>query len=219
MNYLLSLTVVLSLAASVSADDFKTATRDPYNRPPTKSLNGKSIAEMKAGVEKVWDSFVFEKDGKPVEYIVEFQTDIGKIVMEFYPDVAPNHVRSFLALSKVGFYEGTIFHRCIPGFVIQGGCPIGNGTGGPGYCVKAEFNKRPHVRGVLSMARAQPNDSAGSQFFVCVANTPALDNKYTVFGHVTQGMDVVDRIVSAQTDSRDKPLNPVKVNKVSIMVK
>lgn len=198
---------------------FSEATRDPFSPPPTKSINGKSIAEMKSKVEKMWDDIVFEKDGKKVEYLAQLKTDAGTIEIEFYPDVAPGHVRSFIALSRVGFYDGLIFHRCIPGFVIQGGCPVGQGTGGPGYCVKEEFNSKRHERGVLSMARARPVDSAGSQFFICHQAAHSLNNQYTVFGKVTKGMSVVDEIVAAPRDARDRPFNPVKIQQARIKMK
>jgi peptidyl-prolyl cis-trans isomerase B (cyclophilin B) len=118
----------------------------------------------------------------------------GEIRIELYPEDAPKHVESFIALSKKGFYNGLTFHRVEPGFVAQGGDPKGNGTGGPGYTLKAEFNKRKHVRGTVAMARSQNPDSAGSQFYICFAPAPFLDGQYTVFGQVVQGMDVVDKI-------------------------
>ena len=118
----------------------------------------------------------------------------GEIELELYPADAPKTVESFVTLSKKGFYNGLTFHRVEPGFVAQGGDPRGDGTGGPGYTVKAEFNKRPHVRGTLAMARAQDPDSAGSQFYICFAPAPFLDGKYTVFGQVVKGMEVVDGI-------------------------
>ena len=118
----------------------------------------------------------------------------GEIRIELYPEDAPKTVESFITLSKKGFYDGLKFHRIVPGFVAQGGDPKGDGTGGPGYTLKAEFNKRKHVRGTLAMARSQDPDSAGSQFYICFAPAPHLDNNYTVFGQVTSGMEVVDRI-------------------------
>jgi peptidylprolyl isomerase/peptidyl-prolyl cis-trans isomerase B (cyclophilin B) len=118
----------------------------------------------------------------------------GEIRIELYPEDAPKTVESFITLSKKGFYDGLTFHRVVPGFVAQGGDPKGDGTGGPGYMLKAEFNKRKHVRGTVAMARSQSPDSAGSQFYICFAPAPHLDNNYTVFGQVTSGMDVVDRI-------------------------
>jgi peptidylprolyl isomerase/peptidyl-prolyl cis-trans isomerase B (cyclophilin B) len=118
----------------------------------------------------------------------------GEIRVELFPEDAPKTVESFVALAKKGFYDGLAFHRVIPGFVAQGGDPKGDGTGGPGYTLKAEFNARKHVRGTLAMARAQHPDSAGSQFFICFTPQPHLDGKYTVFGQVVMGMEVVDRI-------------------------
>ena len=130
---------------------------------------------------------------------------------ELYPETAPQSVGNFIALANSGFYDGLIFHRVIPGFVIQGGDPKGMGYGGPGYSIKGEFaangvkNDISHVRGVLSMARAQPYDSAGSQFFICHADSTFLDGQYAAFGRVTSGMDVVDKIAATTTDSKDKP--------------
>lgn len=143
----------------------------------------------------------------------------GEIVLKFYQDVAPKHVENFIKLAKEKFYDGTAFHRIIPGFMIQGGDPNSknpdrsqHGTGGPGYRLAAEFNNRPHKRGVLSMARAQDPNSAGSQFFVCVADSAFLDGQYTAFGEVVSGMDVADRIVSAKRDGRDNPLERVEMS-------
>jgi peptidylprolyl isomerase/peptidyl-prolyl cis-trans isomerase B (cyclophilin B) len=118
----------------------------------------------------------------------------GEIRIEFYPDDAPKTVENFVTLAKQGFYNGLAFHRVVPDFVVQGGDPKGNGTGGPGYTIKAEFNKRKHVRGTLAMARSQHPDSAGSQFYITYGATPHLDGNYTVFGQVVTGMEHVDRI-------------------------
>ena len=137
--------------------------------------------------------------------------DGGVIELELYPETAPESVKNFISLANSGFYDGLIFHRVISGFMIQGGDPDGRGTGGPGYSIKGEFaingvkNDISHVRGVLSMARAQPYDSAGSQFFICHADSTFLDGQYAAFGRVTSGMDVVDRIAATTTDSKDKP--------------
>jgi peptidyl-prolyl cis-trans isomerase B (cyclophilin B) len=146
------------------------------------------------------------------------ETKFGTIELAFFPDKAPKHVENFIKLAKSGFYNGTIFHRVIPGFVIQGGDPNTKkedtsqyGMGGPGYTVKAEFNDRPHERGTLSMARSQDPNSAGSQFFIVLARTPHLDGKYTVFGQVIKGMDVVDKIVSLKRGARDMPLERVEM--------
>ena len=147
------------------------------------------------------------------------KTDVGDMVVEFFPEAAPNHVNNFTVLAGKGFYDGTTFHRVIPGFMIQGGDPNSkkadrslHGTGGPGYRLKAEFNDKPHKRGTLSMARSRHPDSAGSQFFICVADAPHLDGQYTVFGQVVEGMDVADKIVSQKTDQRNNPLEPIAMD-------
>lgn len=149
---------------------------------------------------------------------VAIQTRLGNITIRFFPDIAPNHVYSFIELARSGFYNDTIFHRIIPGFVIQGGDPGSksldrskHGTGGPGYRLKAEFSSIAHKRGILSMARSSHPDSAGSQFFICVADAPFLNDKYTVFGEVTEGLDVVDKIAALPRDSRDNPLDRVEM--------
>jgi len=151
------------------------------------------------------------------------KTKFGDIALKFFPEVAPNHVKNFIDLAKSGFYNGTIFHRVVPGFVIQGGDPntkspdrSKHGMGGPGYTVKAEFNNLPHKRGTLSMARSGHPDSAGSQFFICAAPTPFLDGKYTVFGEVTSGMEVVDKIISQPRDPRDNPMERVEMQVVIV---
>lgn len=153
------------------------------------------------------------------------ETKLGNITLKFFPEVAPNHVNNFIELAKKGFYDGTTFHRVIPKFMIQGGDPNSkdankarHGTGGPGYTVKAEFNEKPHKRGTLSMARSASPDSAGSQFFICVADSAFLDRQYTVFGEVVSGLDVVDKIVSQPRDSRDNPNERVEM-KVKIQEK
>ncbi len=145
------------------------------------------------------------------------KTSKGTITLRFFPDVAPNHVKNFIDLAERGFYAGTIFHRVINGFMIQGGDPTGTGTGGPGYTIKAEFNARPHKKGTLSMARTPDPDSAGSQFFICLEDQPALDRKYTVFGEVESGMEVVEAIGNVPTDRRDRPIEPVTIESVRIM--
>ncbi len=122
------------------------------------------------------------------------ETNKGTIVFKFFPKAAPNTVKNFITLARKKFYDGLTWHRVEPGFVIQGGDPNGNGTGGPGYTIKAEFNDHPHLKGTVAMARGQDPDSAGSQFYICLAPAPFLDHKYTVFGQVTEGMDVVEAI-------------------------
>jgi peptidyl-prolyl cis-trans isomerase B (cyclophilin B) len=148
--------------------------------------------------------------------------DGGTIKAELYPDIAPSTVENFINLASDGFYNGLTFHRVIPGFMIQGGCPLGTGTGGPGYTIKGEFcangfnNKLKHERGVLSMARAMDPDSAGSQFFIMVSDAPHLDGQYAAFGKVIEGMDVADKIVSVKRDMRDKPKIPQIMKSVTI---
>ena len=144
--------------------------------------------------------------------IAVIETKFGKIEMEFFADKAPGHVKNFKDLAKKGFYDGTIFHRVIPGFMIQGGDPntksddrSDHGMGGPGYSINAEFNDTLHKRGILSMARSQDPNSAGSQFFIVVKNANFLDGKYTAFGKVLSGMAVADQIVNAPRDKRDNP--------------
>lgn len=142
---------------------------------------------------------------------------------ELYPDVAPNSVANFIELANSGFYDGVIFHRVIPGFMIQGGDPMGQGIGGPGYAIKGEFasngfaNSLKHTRGVLSMARSRMPDSAGSQFFIMVADAPHLDGEYAAFGKVTEGMDTADAIVSVPRDRwSDKPYEDQKMKSVRV---
>jgi peptidyl-prolyl cis-trans isomerase B (cyclophilin B) len=142
----------------------------------------------------------------------------GTITLEFFPEVAPNHVQNFLDLARAGFYDGTTFHRVIPGFMIQGGDPNSrqadrrlHGTGGSGSNVKAEFSKTPHARGVVSAERSSNPDSASSQFFIVTSDAPHLDGQYTAFGRVVSGMDVADKIVAEETDHRDNPVNAVSI--------
>ncbi len=145
-----------------------------------------------------------------------------KITAELYPETAPNTVRNFISLAKKGFYDGLTFHRVIEGFMIQGGCPRGNGTGGPGYAIKGEFaqngfpNPLKHTPGVISMARAMDPDSAGSQFFIMHETSPHLDGAYAAFGKVTEGMDVVDEIARTRTDYSDRPLKEQKIRSVTV---
>jgi peptidyl-prolyl cis-trans isomerase B (cyclophilin B) len=149
--------------------------------------------------------------------------DLGTITLEFYPGRAPNHVDNFKKLAREGFYDGTKFHRVIPGFMIQGGDPNTKGddthtwgTGGPGYEIDAEFSDAPHLRGTLSMARSQDPNSAGSQFFICVDRAASLDGEYTVFGKVLEGMDVADKIVNSARDGNDRPNEDVVIESIRI---
>ena len=154
---------------------------------------------------------------------VTIETKFGKIVFKLLPELAPEHVRNFIKLAQSGFYDGTLFHRVIPGFMIQGGDPNTKttnkatwGMGGPGYTIKAEFNTRSHLRGIVSMARAMDPNSAGSQFFIVTDDSTFLDRQYTVFGEVLDGMPVADQIVNQQRDRNDCPLQEVKMTKVTI---
>ena len=168
------------------------------------SLDGPKKAKVKAQLEGAGDMIAVVK------------TNMGTFSFEFYPDDAPQTVASFIKLAKDGFYDGLIFHRIIGGFMIQGGDPTGTGTGGPGYTLKAEFNKHNHVLGTVAMARSASPDSAGSQFYICLAPTPHLDGEYTVFGQVVDGMDVVKAIGKVQTGSQDRPLEDVIMENVTI---
>lgn len=154
--------------------------------------------------------------------VVTFDTNAGIIKAELYPEIAPNTVNNFISLVQKGFYDGVIFHRVIQGFMIQGGDPNGEGTGGPGYHIKGEFSQNGfentliHSAGVLSMARAQMPNSAGSQFFIMHENAPHLDGSYAAFGMVTEGMDVVNAIAETKTDYSDRPLQDIQMTKVTV---
>jgi peptidyl-prolyl cis-trans isomerase B (cyclophilin B) len=146
------------------------------------------------------------------------KTKFGDMELELFPDKAPKHVENFVKLAKSGFYNGAIFHRVIPNFMVQGGDPNTKGEdkstygmGGPGYNIDAEFNDTPHMRGILSMARSRDPNSAGSQFFIMVGNAPHLDGQYTAFGKVVKGMEVADKIVAQPRDSRDNPLERIEM--------
>lgn len=154
--------------------------------------------------------------------IITIEMENGDIMKaELYPQIAPNTVNNFLSLVKKGFYDGLIFHRVISGFMIQGGCPEGTGTGGPGYQIRGEFSRNGfdndllHTEGVLSMARAMHPDSAGSQFFIMHKDAPHLDGQYAAFGKIVEGMDAVNRIASVQTDFRDRPMSDQVMKKVT----
>ena len=155
--------------------------------------------------------------------IVTIEMENGDVMKaELYPEIAPNTVNNFISLVNKGFYDGLIFHRVIRGFMIQGGCPQGTGTGGPGYQIKGEFsqngfeNSLAHTRGMLSMARAMHPDSAGSQFFIMHENAPHLDGAYAAFGKIIEGLDVVDKIACTDTDYSDRPLEEQRMKKVTV---
>jgi len=165
----------------------------------------------------------FETGGKIMQNpIVTIETTKGTMKVELYPDVAPNTVNNFISLIQKGFYDGTIFHRVIPGFMIQGGDPEGSGMGGPGYGIKGEFsangvkNDLKHTTGVISMARSMRPDSAGSQFFIMVADAPHLDGQYAAFGKVTEGIEVAQAIVSSPRDRADRPHEDQIMEKVTV---
>lgn len=181
------------------------------------------IFALSAYAEVKDKKFTEEEIQKMAKTRAVIETKFGNIELKFFPDVAPNHVNNFIELAQKGFYDGTTFHRVIPGFMIQGGDPNSkdpdkskHGMGGPEYAVKAEFNKKPHKRGTLSMARSSNPDSAGSQFFICVADSSFLDGQYTVFGEVVSGMEVADKIVSQPRDRRDNPNERIEM-KVKIV--
>lgn len=175
--------------------------------------NTNAAETAKQKVEKKTEKKVEPKTKKSIAVV---ETSMGTFKIKFLEDKAPATCKNFKDLSNKGFYNGLIFHRVIPGFMIQGGCPLGTGTGDPGYKIKAEFNDTKHVPGVVSMARSRNPDSAGSQFFVCVANTPHLDRQYTAFGKVIEGYDVVDKIGKVKTKRGDKPIKDVVIKKITI---
>lgn len=154
--------------------------------------------------------------------VVTMQTAKGVVKIELYPETAPNTVNNFISLIKKKFYDGTTFHRVIPDFMVQGGDPAGNGTGGPGYSIRGEFssnrfaNDLRHVRGVVSMARSMNPNSAGSQFFIMVGDAPYLDGEYAAFGRVTEGMEEIDRIVSVRRDYNDRPFEEEKIVSMTV---
>ena len=161
--------------------------------------------------------------GEKPNPVVTIEMEEGEVIkIELYPEIAPNTVNNFIALVSSGFYDGLTFHRVIPGFMIQGGCPLGTGMGGPGYGIKGEFtsnqfeNELLHTRGVISMARAPHPDSAGSQFFIMVGSAPTLDGDYASFGKVIEGMEEVDKIVTTKTGAQDKPIDPQIMKKVTV---
>jgi len=159
--------------------------------------------------------------------VAVLKTSEGEMVLEFWPDVAPGHVENFKTLARKGFYDGTCFHRVIKGFMIQGGDPLTKdganqsrwGTGGPGHQIKAEFNDKPHVRGVLSMARSNDPNSAGSQFFICHGDPRFLDKQYTAFGQLINGDDVLEKIGTTQTLPGDRPVKRMNVESVKIVAR
>jgi len=169
----------------------------------------------KAEVEAAQKTLDFTKH----KYQIVLDTTLGKITLDLLPEVAPEHCKNMLGLTKIGYYDGLIFHRVIEGFMIQGGCPEGTGTGGPGYTIKAEFNATKHQPGVLSMARTSDPNTAGSQFFLCLETVPHLDRQYTAFGKTAdaESLAVVKKIGAVETGSQDRPVKPVKINKATVV--
>ena len=160
-------------------------------------------------------------DLKNKTYQLVLDTSEGKITLDMLPEVAPGHVKNLLGLAKIGYYDNLIFHRIIKGFMIQGGCPEGTGTGGPGYTIPAEFNATKHMPGVLSMARTSDPNSAGSQFFICLETVTHLDRQYTAFGKTADAdsLAVVKKIGEVKTGSQDRPVKPVTISKVTVVEK
>ena len=201
-----TLIVLIAFCAQAQTKTTKTTTTTKTRKTTTKKATTK------------------EKKMADQDKVAVLHTDEGDITIRFFPDVAPNHVKNFLSLAEKGFYNGTKFHRVIPGFMIQGGDPNTRtdntstwGTGGSGTNINAEFNTISHKRGIVSMARSNSPNSASSQFFIVVKDSPFLDRQYTVFGQVTSGMDVADKIVNAQRDqSNDRPFKPVSIKTISV---
>ncbi|HEX3870034.1 MAG TPA: peptidylprolyl isomerase [Pirellulales bacterium] len=173
------------------------------------------MPSRKAEVEAAQKTLDFKKN----TYQIELDTSMGKITLDMAPDVAPGHCRNMLALAKIGFYDNGTFHRVIKGFMIQGGCPQGTGTGGPGYTIPAEFNAMSHEPGVLSMARTSDPNSAGSQFFICLERVPHLDRQYTAFGRTADAdsLAVVKKIGEAKTGAQDRPSTPVTIKTAKVI--
>ena len=226
MNRFFTVMLMISFLSIVSC-----AKEDGNNKKPTDALD-KTTTEKEMVSENTNEMKLtpptLDEVGDPDEVAV-LETSKGKIVFEFYPDLAPLHVANFKKLANAGFYNGTTFHRVLTGFVIQGGDPnskddnpYNDGTGGPPYKVKAEFSDYKHVHGTLSMARSGSPNSAGSQFFICLGRTAHLDGKYTVFGQVIEGLDIVDKIGAVRRDpsnAADRELPAVVMNKVYIIKK
>lgn len=216
MNKIISLCLALSVSVLAFA-----GCSSPGNENTTENesesytkVQGEEIASTEATGEN-------ERIEETVQAVITMESG-GVIKLELYPDVAPITVENFVKLANEGFYDGLTFHRIISGFMIQGGDPNGNGTGGPGYSIKGEFsqngvkNDLKHTRGVISMARSQNPDSAGSQFFIMHEDAPHLDGSYAAFGKVVEGMDVVDKIASVETDYYDAPLEKVVIESIKI---
>jgi len=215
------------LAVAVAACTPTNTANNETTATQTETNTTSSATATEATVPPATTSSAAAEENRPMSQyenkVAEVHTSAGEIDIRFFPDVAPNHVKNFIDLAEKGFYNGSKFHRVIPGFMIQGGDPntiSGSpstwGTGGSGKNISAEFNSVKHKRGIVSMARSNSPDSASSQFFVMVADAPSLDNQYSVFGQVTKGMDVADKIVNAARDGQDRPNNPTTIDKIVI---
>ncbi len=178
--------------------------------------NRENMPNRRPEVDKALADVDFSKN----TYQIEFKTTLGKIKLNLYPDIAPEHCKNIIGLTKIGYYDGIIFHRVIKDFVCQAGCPLGTGTGGPGYTIKAEFNDKLHVAGTLSMARTNDPNSAGSQFFLCLGRVPHLDKQYTVFGQTAddESLAVVMQFNKTQTGPGDRPNKEVKIETAKVIV-
>lgn len=216
LRVLVIILIALAGAAAIFAVARRPGDKDKIDRPTQTRRIG-------VGGDIKNRPFTYEEIVKMTDSRAVIETKFGNIEIKFFPDIAPNHVENFITLANKGFYDGTTFHRVVPGFMIQGGDPNSkspdrsrHGMGGPGHNVKAEFSGRTHKRGVLSMARGGHPDSAGSQFFICVADSPFLDRQYSVFGEVVSGMDAADKIVSMKRDANDNPLERAEM-KVKII--
>ena len=167
------------------------------------------------------DAAIKDVDYNKNSYQIELRTNHGAILLDLLPEVAPGHCSNLIGLARIGYYDGVMFHRVINGFMIQGGCPLGTGTGGPGYTIKAEFNATPHVAGVLSMARTNDPNSGGSQFFICLGTHAHLDRQYTAFGRTADAasLEVVRKIGNLPTNSSDKPLQAATIEKATVIAR
>ena len=226
-RYLLGALVCALIACSPAREETVTTTTETTETMVATDTTVTNTATAATSTDTTTTAATAAPQEKPMTQsqgkVAEIKTSAGDIHIRFFPDVAPNHVKNFIDLAQKGFYNGTKFHRVIPGFMIQGGDPntvSGDpsswGTGGSPTRLKAEFSAIPHRRGIVSMARSNDPNSASSQFFIVVADSTFLDNNYTVFGQVTKGMDVADKIVSAPRGAADRPNNPTTIQSITI---
>ncbi|KPJ54076.1 hypothetical protein AMJ39_02125 [candidate division TA06 bacterium DG_24] len=217
LRFLFTLPLIMTLALAVtgcgtSGEESESQAEGEAERAD----QAQEAAEKEAAAEAEEEASEEEEVTLTGDEIATIETTLGTIVLEFYPDVAPLHVENFIKLANKGFYDGLTFHRVISGFMIQGGDPRGDGRGNAGYTIPAEFSERKHVTGTLAMARGPDPNSASCQFYICLAPQPGLDGKYTVFGQAIEGLDVVQAIGKVETGPRDKPIEPVYMEKVTI---